>query len=73
MTTESYSYSLDGETFYGSYATRKEAAWIGDGDAYAEYTSGDDFPSFFTARNVSVADEDGVFAVRDIEEHPFVA
>ena len=56
MTTESYSYSLDGETYYGSYATRKEAADEGDADAHSAHVSGEDITSFFTARNVSVFD-----------------
>lgn len=56
MTTESYSYSLDGETYYGSYAKRKEAIDEGDADAHAAYVSGEDIPSFYTARNVSVFD-----------------
>lgn len=56
MTTESYSYSLDGETFYGGYATRKEAADEGDADAHAAHVSGEDITSFYTARNVSVFD-----------------
>lgn len=56
MTTESYSYSLDGETFYGGYATRKEAIDEGDADAHAAHVSGEDIPSFYTARNVSVFD-----------------
>ena len=56
MTTESYSYSLDGETYYGSYSTRKEAADDADADAHSAHVSGEDITSFFTARNVSVFD-----------------
>jgi hypothetical protein len=56
MTTESYSYSLDGETYYGGYSTRKEAADEGDADAHSAHVSGEDIASFFTARNVSVFD-----------------
>jgi hypothetical protein len=56
MTTESYSYSLDGETFYGSYSTRKEAIDEGEGDARSAHVSGEDIPSFFTARTVPVFD-----------------
>ncbi len=56
MTTESYSYSLDGETFYDRYSTRKEAIDEGDADAHAAHVSGEDTTSFYTARNVSVFD-----------------
>jgi hypothetical protein len=56
MATESYSYSLGGETFYGSYSTRKEAIDEGEGDARSAHVSGEDITSFFTARNVSVFD-----------------
>jgi hypothetical protein len=56
MTTKSYSYSLDGETYYGSYATRKEAIDEGDADAHSAHVSGEDIISFYTARNVSVFD-----------------
>lgn len=56
MTAKSCSFSLDGETFYGGYATRKEAADEGDIDAHAAHASGEDITSFYTARNVSVFD-----------------
>ncbi len=56
MTTESYSYSLDGETYYGGYATRKGAVDEGYADAHSVHVSGEDIPSLFTARNVSVFD-----------------
>ena len=56
MTTESCSYSLDGETYYGGYATRKEAVDEGDADAHSAHVSGEDISSFFTARNVPVFD-----------------
>jgi hypothetical protein len=56
MTTESYSYSLDGKTFYGGYTSRKEAIDEGEGDAHSAHVSGEDITSFYTARNVSVFD-----------------